>query len=94
MVLSSIGYRSEPLQGVPFDPRLGVIPNRCARAAVFLAHAAGFCGTAALLPIVYVPLGCLARRQLMLSLIRLVVVFVCKVHCITAWGTAPHVFPL
>lgn len=28
MVLSSIGYRSVPLAGAPFDARLGILPNR------------------------------------------------------------------
>lgn len=28
MVLSSIGYRSEPLEGAPFDARLGILANR------------------------------------------------------------------
>jgi len=32
MVLSSIGYRSVPLEGAPFDARRGVLVNRRARA--------------------------------------------------------------
>jgi hypothetical protein len=31
MVLSSIGYRSVPLEGAPFDARRGVLVNRRAR---------------------------------------------------------------
>ena len=29
LVLQSIGYRSEPMPGVPFDTKAGIIPNRC-----------------------------------------------------------------
>ena len=29
LVLQSIGYKSKPMPGVPFDAKAGVIPNRC-----------------------------------------------------------------
>ena len=29
LVLQSIGYKSEPMLGVPFDAKAGIIPNRC-----------------------------------------------------------------
>ena len=34
LVLQSIGYRSEPMRGVPFDAKAGIIPNRCGQHSV------------------------------------------------------------
>jgi hypothetical protein len=31
LVLKSIGYKSLPLQGVPFDSRQGIVPNKAGR---------------------------------------------------------------
>jgi len=41
LVLRSIGYKSQPLEGVPFDRKKAVVPNRQGRVLVEAAPAAG-----------------------------------------------------
>ena len=46
MVLRSIGYKSEPIAGVPFDTRRSVVPNEQGRVVRAAAGAAGAAATA------------------------------------------------
>ena len=38
LILRSVGYRSQPLEGVPFDEKRGIIPNRGGRVTTLEGH--------------------------------------------------------